>query len=79
MAESDDIWTIRFRWSLMSACLFGILASPYVFRWVDLAAAPWIGRWFRIASETGCPTLAGVGVHAGLYLIAHLILQWAMA
>ena len=50
----------KLRYSFYSAVVFFILAAPFMFKLVQSV----LGSFVPIASSSGCPTYAGVFVHA---------------
>jgi len=57
---SEPTQADKARYSFYSAIIFLILASPPVYKLVDQL----LGSIIRIANPAGCPTIAGVVVHA---------------
>jgi len=53
----------KLRYSFYSAVVFFILATPFMFKLVDSV----LGSVVPIASSSGCPTYAGVFVHAVVF------------
>jgi len=50
----------KMRYSLYSAIVFLIIASPLMFKIVNSI----LGRLIPIASPSGCPTIAGLVIHS---------------
>lgn len=51
------------RYSLHAALLFLIVSSPFVYRLVQGL----VGAVFTVAAPSGCPTLAGLVLHAAVF------------
>ena len=58
MSNNDEL--DKARYSLYSAIVFFIIASPFVYKLVDKI----LGSFVRIVNSSGCPTYAGVFIHA---------------
>ena len=67
MLSLSDKW----RYTLYTTFVFLIIANPYAYKMVQKL----LGRVVKIASSDGCPTCAGLLVHA---IIFTLILRWIM-
>lgn len=64
--SSEDKW----KYSLIAAILFFIIANPQVFKLVDKTVGSILGKMFgKIAGPAGCPTTAGLIVHSIVYLL----------
>ena len=66
--QSVDKW----RYTLYTTLLFLLFANPFTFRFVHSI----LGRFIRIVNSSGCPTIAGLLLHA---LIFTLILRYMMS
>lgn len=64
---SNDKW----RYTLYTTVIFLVVVNPMTYKLVDSL----VGRFVKIASSTGCPTTAGMLIHA---LVFTLILRYMM-
>lgn len=72
--HQDDIdyeYVDKWRYSIYSALVFLIIASPYTYKFVNGL----LGSLVNISSPIGCPTLMGLLVHA---LVFALIIRGMM-
>tara|TARA_X000000950_G_scaffold74483_1_gene92913 strand:- start:437 stop:670 length:234 start_codon:yes stop_codon:yes gene_type:complete len=65
--ESAQKW----KYTLITTLIFLIIANPYTYMVVNYL----LGRLVKIASPTGCPTTAGLLVHAVVFT---LLLRYIM-
>ena len=59
--ESSDKW----RYSLYSAIIFLIISSPYAYITVSRLLGPLVS----VSSPAGCPTVIGLLIHTGVFLL----------
>lgn len=61
----------RILYSIQSALLFLVIALPFTYKLVQAL----LGKLITIASPSGCPTVAGVVVHAVVFgLLVYLLM-----
>ena len=61
----------KWRYTLYTTVLFLLFANPFTFRFVHSL----LGRFIRIVHSNGCPTIAGLFLHAFIFT---LILRYMM-
>jgi hypothetical protein len=61
----------KWKYTLITTVIFLIIANPYTYIVVNYL----LGKLIKIASPTGCPTTAGLLIHAAVFT---LILRYIM-
>lgn len=63
----------KWKYTLMTTLIFLIIANPYTYSLVNSL----LGKFVRIATPSGCPTPAGLAVHAVVFtLILRFIMEF---
>jgi hypothetical protein len=72
MAKSDISNKQKIKISVVSALLFLLISSPFLYKLVDGL----LGKLVQVADYNGCPTVAGLVIHAVVFgLIVYLLMQ----
>jgi hypothetical protein len=64
--EKEELTSIKkWKYTLMTTIIFLIIANPYTYILVNSL----LGKFVKIASSTGCPTTAGLLIHAVVFTL----------
>ena len=61
----------KWKYTLITTVIFLIIANPYTYILVNTL----LGKLVKIANPVGCPTIAGLLIHAVVFT---LLLRWVM-
>ena len=64
--EKEELTSIKkWKYTLITTIIFLIIANPYTYILVNSL----LGKFVKIASSTGCPTTAGLLIHAVVFTL----------
>jgi hypothetical protein len=63
--------SLKWKYTLITTVIFLLVANPYTYQLVQAL----LGKFVKIASPSGCPTIAGLFVHATVFT---LLLRYVM-
>lgn len=58
-------FALKAKYAAYTTLVFFLIANPETYKVIQ----GFVGRWFTVASESGCPTPGGFFFHAGLFFL----------
>jgi hypothetical protein len=65
VSQAGVNYALKAKYAAYTTLVFFLIANPETYKLIQ----GFVGRWFTVASEGGCPTPYGFFLHAGLFFL----------